>query len=254
MRLLLASGSVDTHCRIDGRRRRPPQVVRPDRTRRERRRCRCARSPSVPDIPVVHISALSTESRRPSLARSCRRAGLVGGGRGAARPPIPAGRARHDRGRRGDRCDGALLGMEPVIPAGRSGAPTSGDDSTGAAAPRAAPSTPIVERRVLGAPREAEHRADCVQQIGRTARARRRTGGRAADSRPRARASRTRHAVPRVDPLAGSPAGLRRAVRRNRGCGVPRRVRVPRASRLQSRPKPPVTGRPAHYRVSATRE
>jgi hypothetical protein len=101
---------------------------------------------TVPDIPVVHISALDGESSAEP---------------GAFMPPqVSWAAVEVPRGRRFSPVVLATLGVvagigamalgtAAVISAGRSDAPTSGDDSTGAAAPRAAPSTPIVERRVL---------------------------------------------------------------------------------------------------------
>jgi hypothetical protein len=101
---------------------------------------------TVPDIPAVHISALDGESSA---------------GPGAVMPSqVSWAAVEVPRGRRFSPVVLATLGVvagigamalgtAAVISAGRSDAPTSGDDSAGAAAPRAAPSTPIVERRVL---------------------------------------------------------------------------------------------------------
>ena len=101
---------------------------------------------TVPDIPVVQISALDGESSaEPGVFMPSQVSwAAVEVPRGRRFSPVVLATLGVVAG------IGAMaLGTAAVISAGRSDAPTSGDDSTGAAAPRAAPSTPIVERRVL---------------------------------------------------------------------------------------------------------
>jgi hypothetical protein len=99
---------------------------------------------TVPDIPVVHISALDGESSAPGAFMPAQVSwAAVEVPRGRRLSPVVLATLGVVAG------IGAMaLGTAAVISAGRSDTP-SGEDSTGAATPRAAPSTPIVERRVL---------------------------------------------------------------------------------------------------------
>ena len=205
---------------------------------------------TLPDIPVVHISALDRESSAEpgafmpaqvswaavEVSRSRRFSPVV-----LATLGVIAG-------------IGAMaLGTAAVISAGRSHAPTSGDDSTGAVAPRAAPATPIVERRVLALlAKPSTERIAFSRSGGRLVLAVG-SGGRAAIL-----VRGLERAAPGTPYRAWILAPGRPPVRAAQFVGtegaVFLTVPVPRGSSVAISAERPVTGRPAQYRVRATRE
>ena len=224
-RLLLASGSVDTRCRMDAHGAGRPQDLS-DRTGRYGDGVASDDRPGHPR--GAHLGA------RRRVAGGAWRVHAVGAGllgsvevpRGRRLSPVVLATLGVVAG------IGAMaLGTAAVISAGRSDAPTSGDDSTGAAAPRAAPSTPIVERRVLALLAKPSTERIAFSRSGGTARARRRQRGSRGDSRSRARASGTRHALPRVDPRPGRPPVRAAQFVGTERCGVPLRSGRPRLER-----------------------
>lgn len=205
---------------------------------------------TVPDIPVVHISALDGES--PAVPGAFMPAQVswaaVEVPRGRRLSPVVLATLGVVAG------IGAMaLGTTAVISAGRSDAPTSGDDSTAAAAPRAATSTPIVERRVLALlAKPSTERIAFSRSGGRLVLAVG-SGGRAAIL-----VRGLERAAPGTPYRAWILARGRPPVRAAQFVGtegaVFLTVPVPRGSSVVLSAKRPVMGRPAQYRVRATRE
>jgi hypothetical protein len=205
---------------------------------------------TVPDIPVVHISALDGES--PAVPGA-----FMPGQVSWAAVEVP-------RGRRLSPVVLATLGVvagigamalgtAAVISAGRSDAPTSGNDSTGAATPQAAPSTPIAVRRVLALlAKPSTERIAFSRSGGRLVLAVG-SGGRAAIL-----VRGLERAAPGTPYRAWIVAAGRPPVRAAQFVGTERAVLltvpVPRGSSVAISAERPVMGRPAQYRVRATRE
>ena len=205
---------------------------------------------TVPDIPVVHISALDGES--PAAPGALMPAQVswaaVEVPRGRRFSPIVLATLGVVAG------IGAMaLGTAAVISAGRSDAPTSSDDSTGAGATRAAPSTPIVERRVLALlAKPSTERIAFSRSGGRLVLAVG-SGGRAAIL-----VRGLERAAPGTPYRAWILAPGRPPVRAAQFVGtegaVFLTVPVPRGSSVALSAKRPVMGRLAQYRVRAKRE
>ena len=205
---------------------------------------------TVPDIPVVHISALDGESSAEpgAVIPSQVSWAAVEVPRGRRFSPVVLATLGVVAG------IGAMaLGTAAVISAGRSDEPTSGDDSRAAAAPRAAPSTPIVERRVLALlAKPSTERIAFSRSGGRLVLAVG-SGGRAAIL-----VRGLERAAPGTPYRAWILAPGRLPVRAAQFVGTERAVLltvpVPRGSSVAISAERPVTGRPAQYRVRATRE